>query len=168
MVLPWSVAYTLMPQIIIYFSTHLSFLKNKKHEAVGLLVHVESAKKAQVRACANNNILQGEYIMKLTEKQVVFYSAEKDGFLKSYKDKGSLVFEAVFDDRLWKALQLPIEFYEKQKNNLDKLAEAFDCEVLIVEVEYNVTKLDGSDFERTERKEVTRDDIKALLEIFAK
>lgn len=106
--------------------------------------------------------------MKLTEKQVVFYSAEKDGFLKSYKDKGSLVFEAVFDERLWKALQLPIEFYEKQKNNLDKLAEAFDCEVLIVEVEYNVTKLDGSDFERTERKEVTRDDIKALLEIFAK
>lgn len=106
--------------------------------------------------------------MKQTEKQVVFYSAKKDGFLESYKDKGSLVFEAVFDERLWKALQLPIEFYEKQKNNLDKLAEAFDCEVLIVEVEYNVTKLDGSDFERTERKEVTRDDIKALLEIFAK
>ena len=131
-------------------------------------MHVESAKKAQVRACAENNNHQGEYIMKQTEKQVVFYSAEKDGFLKSYKDKGSIVFEAVFDDRLWKALQLPIEFYEKQKNNLDKLAEAFDCEVLIVEVEYNVTKLDGSDFERTERKEVTRDDIKALLEIFAK
>lgn len=106
--------------------------------------------------------------MKLTEKQVVFYNAEKDGFLESYKDKGNIVFEAVFEDRLWKALQLPVEFYEKQKNNLDKLAEAFDCEVLIVDVEYNVTKLDGSDFERTERKEVTRDDIKALLEIFAK
>ena len=106
--------------------------------------------------------------MKLTEKQVVFYSAEKDGFLKSYKDKGSLVFEAVFDDRLWKALQLPIEFYEKQKNNLDKLAEAFDCEVLIVEVEYNVTKLDGSDFERTEREGLKEDDIKTLLEILAK
>lgn len=106
--------------------------------------------------------------MKQTETQVVFYNAEKDGFLESYKDKGNLVFEAVFNDRLWKALQLPIEFYEKQKNNLDKLAEAFDCEVLIVEVEYNVTKLDGSDFERTEREEVTRDDIKALLEIFAK
>lgn len=46
--------------------------------------------------------------MKLTEKQVVFYNAEKDGFLENYKDKGSLVFEAVFDGRLWKALQLPI------------------------------------------------------------
>lgn len=101
--------------------------------------------------------------MKLTEKLVVFYSAEKDGFLKSYKDKESLVFTAVFDDRLWGALQLPIEFYEKQKNNLDKLAEAFDCEVLIVEVEYNVTKLDGSDFERTEREGITGEDIGELL-----
>lgn len=106
--------------------------------------------------------------MKQTETQVVFYNAEKDGFLESYKDKGSLVFKAVFNDRLWQALQLPIEFYEKQKNNIDKLAEAFNCEVLIVEAEYNLTKLDGSDFERTEREGLKEDDIKALLEIFAK
>lgn len=106
--------------------------------------------------------------MKQTEKQVVFYNAKKDGFLESYKDKGSLVFKAVFNDRLWQALQLPIEFYEKQKNNIDKLAEAFGCEVLIVEAEYNVTKLDGSDFERTEREGLKEDDIKALLEILAK
>ena len=106
--------------------------------------------------------------MKQTEKQVVFYSAKKDGFLESYKDKGSLVFKAVFNDRLWQALQLPIEFYEKQKNNIDKLAEAFGCEVLIVEAEYNVTKLAGSDFERTEREGLKEDDIKALLEILAK
>lgn len=52
---------------------------------------------------------------------------------------------------------------KNKKNSLDKLAEAFHCEVLIVEVEYNVTKLDGSDFERTERKEITRDEIKELL-----
>lgn len=93
---------------------------------------------------------------------------KKDGFLESYKDRGSLVFKAVFDDRLWKALQLPIEFYEKQKNELDKLAEAFGCEALIVEAEYNVTKLDGSDFERTEREESMKDGIKALLELLAK
>ena len=104
--------------------------------------------------------------MKESNKQVVFYSAEKDGFLESYKDKETLVFTAVFDDHLWKALQLPIEFYEKQKNNLDKLAEAFGCEVLIVEAEYNVTKLDGSDFERTEREESSKDAIKALMKLF--
>lgn len=52
---------------------------------------------------------------------------------------------------------------KNKKNELDKLAEVFGCEVLNVEVEYNVTKLDGSDFERTERNEVTRDEIKAFL-----
>lgn len=101
--------------------------------------------------------------MKENNKQVVFYNAEKDGFLESYKDKGSLVFTATFTDRLRDALYLPLEPYEKQKNDLDKLAEVFGCEVLNVEVEYNVTKLDGSDFERTERKGVTEDDIGGLL-----
>ena len=102
-------------------------------------------------------------IKKKNNKKVVFYSAEKDGFLESYKDKGSLVFTATFTDRLRDALYLPLEPYEKQKNDLDKLAETFGCEVLNVEVEYNVTKLDGSDFERTERNEVTKDEIKAFL-----
>lgn len=106
--------------------------------------------------------------MKENNKQVVFYNAEKDGFLMSYKDKGNLAFTATFDDRLWKALHLPIEFYEKQKNNIDKLAEAFNCEVLNVEVEYNVTKLDGSDFERTERKESMRDSLAELMELLTK
>ena len=106
--------------------------------------------------------------MKENNKKVVFYSAEKDGFLASYKDKGSLVFTAVFTYRLEKALFLLLEPYEEQKNELDKLAEAFGCEVLIVEAEYNVTKLDGSDFERTEREEPMKDGIKALLEFLAK
>ncbi len=101
--------------------------------------------------------------MKENSKHIVFYSAEKDGFLESYKDKGSLVFTAVFTERLREALCLPLEPYKEQKNELDKLAEVFGCEVLNVEVEYNVTKLDGSDFERTEREEVTRDEIKAFL-----
>lgn len=106
--------------------------------------------------------------MKENNKQVIFYSAEKDGFLKSYKDRETLVFEATFTDRLRDALYLPVEPYEEQKNDIDKLAEAFGCEVLIVEAEYNVTKLDGSDFERTEREESMKDGIKALLEFLAK
>lgn len=103
--------------------------------------------------------------MKESNKHIVFYSAEKDGFLTSYKDKGNLAFTATFDGRLWKALQLPFEPYEKQKANVDKLAEAFDCEVLIVESEYNATKLDGSDFERTEREGSMEDRIGALLNL---
>ena len=106
--------------------------------------------------------------MKENNKHIVFYSAEKDGFLKSYKDKGNLAFTATFDERLWEALQLPFEPYEKQKTELDKLAEVMGCEVLIVEAEYNVTKLDGSDFERTEREPSFEDGFKALMELFAK
>lgn len=101
--------------------------------------------------------------MKENNKQVVFYNAEKDGFLKSYKDRETLVFEATFTDRLRDALYLPVEPYEEQKTEIDKLAEAFDCEVLIVEAEYNVTKPGGSDFERTAREEAAKDDIKAFL-----
>lgn len=101
--------------------------------------------------------------MKENNKLVVFYSAEKDAFLGDYKDRGSLAFEASFSEDLNSALSMPVEPYEEQKTELDKLAEAFGCEVLIVEVEYNVTKLDGSDFERTERNEVTKDEIEAFL-----
>jgi hypothetical protein len=101
--------------------------------------------------------------MKENNKQVVFYKAERDEFLGSYKDRGTLAFEAGFTTDLIGALSVPIESYEEQKNSLDKLADAFGCEVLNVEVEYNVTKLDGSDFERTERKEGTKDDIDELL-----
>ena len=98
--------------------------------------------------------------MKLTEKRVVFYKTEKDGFLKEYKDRGTLAFEAGLVKGLNGALSMPIESYEDQKDELGKLAEAFGCEVLIVEAEYNVTKLDGSDFER---KEVAKDDIDEFL-----
>ena len=101
--------------------------------------------------------------MKENNKLVVFYSAEKDGFLEIYKDQEILVFTATFTKRLRDALYLPVEPYEEQKTEIDKLAEAFDCEALIVEAEYNVTKPGGSDFERTAREEVAKDDIKAFL-----
>lgn len=103
--------------------------------------------------------------MKENNKQVVFYSAEKDGFLGKYKDRGSLAFEAEFREDLENALSMPLEPYEDQKDKLDKLAEAFGCEVLIMETEYNVTRLDGSDFERTEREGSLKNGIEALMEL---
>lgn len=102
--------------------------------------------------------------MKTNNKQVVFYSAKKDGFLCKYKDRGNLAFEAGFSEDLENALYMPLESYEDQKDELDKLAELFGCEVLSVEVEYNVTKLDGSDFERIEPDEFLKDAMKSLME----
>lgn len=103
--------------------------------------------------------------MKENNKLVVFYNAEKDAFIEGYKDRGTLAFEAGYATELRGALVLPFCPYEDQKDELDKLAEAFGCEVLIVEAEYNVTKLDGSDFERTEREESMEDRIGALLNL---
>lgn len=103
--------------------------------------------------------------MKENNKQVVFYNAKKDAFLGKYKDRGNLAFEADFSGDLKNALSMPLEPYEEQKTELDKLAEVFGCEVLNVEVEYNVTKLDGSDFERTEREESMKGGIETLMEL---
>lgn len=101
--------------------------------------------------------------MKENNKLIVFYNAERDGYLGNYKDRGTLAFEAGLVKGLNGALSMPIESYEDRKDELGKLAEAFGCEVLIVEAEYNVTKLDGSDFER---KEVAKDDIDEFLRRF--
>lgn len=59
--------------------------------------------------------------MKQTEKQVVFYNAEKDGFLGEYKDRGTLAFEASFSEGLKDALSMPLESYEEQKTSSTSL-----------------------------------------------
>lgn len=59
--------------------------------------------------------------MKENNKQVVFYSTEKNGFLESYKDRSTLAFEAKFSDDLDDALYVPVESYEKQKTNSTSL-----------------------------------------------
>lgn len=53
--------------------------------------------------------------MKQNNKQVVFYSTEKDGFLASYKDRSTLAFEAKFSNDLEDALYVPVDSYERQK-----------------------------------------------------
>ena len=82
-------------------------------------------------------------------------------FLKAIRTKESLVFEAVLTTVFGKHCSYRLSFTKNKKTNSTSLLKrlAAKCNV---EVEYNVTKLDGSDFERTERNEVTRDEIKAF------
>lgn len=106
--------------------------------------------------------------MKENNKLVVFYEVEEDAYLGKYKDRGTLAFQAGYTIDLTGALYVPFESYEAQKNEFDNLAKAFGCEVLIVEAEYNVTKLDGSDFERTVRAKAVNDDIEAFFDSMLK
>lgn len=59
--LSWSVTYTFLPQKYNLLFPHIPHLSFKKHEAVGRWVHVESTKKAQVRACAEKTITRRLY-----------------------------------------------------------------------------------------------------------
>lgn len=68
--------------------------------------------------------------MKVTEKQVVFYNAEKDGFLGEYKDRGTLAFAAGFSEDLKNALSMPIESYEDQKTISTSLLKRFTAKCL--------------------------------------
>ena len=70
-------------------------------------------------------------IMKENNKQVVFYSAEKNGFLGKYKDRGSLAFEAGFSEDLKNALSMPLESYEEQKPNLINLLRRLAAKCLM-------------------------------------
>lgn len=69
--------------------------------------------------------------MKENNKQVVFYSAEKDGFLGKYKDRGSLAFEAGFSENLENALSLPLEPYEEQKMSSTSLLKRLAAKCLM-------------------------------------
>lgn len=54
--------------------------------------------------------------MKENNKYIVFYSAENDRFLKSYKDKGNLAFTATFGERLGGGATATIRTIRKTKN----------------------------------------------------
>ena len=69
--------------------------------------------------------------MKENNKQVVFYNAEKDGFLESYKDRTTLAFELKFGNDLGDALYVPIESYEKQKTNSTSLLKRLAAKCLM-------------------------------------
>lgn len=68
--------------------------------------------------------------MKENNKHIVFYSAEKDGFLGKYKDRGSLAFEAGFTTELRGALFLPFDSYEEQKPSLTNLPKRLAAKCL--------------------------------------
>lgn len=65
--------------------------------------------------------------MKENSKQVVFYDAEKDGFLESYKDRTTLAFESKFSDDLGDALYVPLELYERQKDKKTSSTSLLNC-----------------------------------------
>ena len=94
---------------------------------------------------------------------IVFRSRETGKFLKSYKDRDSLAFEADYCC-LEHCLKIPRKKYEENKKTYKALAAAFDCEIVAVEAEYKLTYPNGSEVEPIKHdRPVIEDMIKYII-----
>lgn len=84
--------------------------------------------------------------MKHTDKFAVLRHKETGAFLNEYKSKeGTFAYSADFINDLRHAAKNELEAIEKQKEDFEKLANAFDCEILVVEAEYTLKTLEGNE-----------------------
>ena len=91
--------------------------------------------------------------MKHTDKFAVLRRKESGTFLNEYKSKeGTFAYSAGYTNDLRHAAKNELKAIEDQKEGFEKLANALDCEILVVEAEYTLKTLDGK-----EPKELTED-----------
>ena len=91
--------------------------------------------------------------MKQTDKFAVLRDKETGNFVNNYKSKkGTFAYSARYTDDLRHAAKNELKAIEEQKEDFEKLANALDCEILVVEAEYTLKTLDGK-----EPEELTED-----------
>lgn len=84
--------------------------------------------------------------MKKTETFVVFRNKENGEFLVEYKNNGrALAYSAKYSDELRHASKNGATVTKEQIEDFEKLAEAFDCELLEVTATYELKTLDGKE-----------------------
>lgn len=84
--------------------------------------------------------------MKKTEKFIVIRSKENGQYLMKYKSKdGALTYSAVWTDELQDAATNDIEVLNRYNDKMQKIAEVFDGELLVVNATYELETLDGNE-----------------------
>lgn len=109
--------------------------------------------------------------MKYTDKFAVLRHKETGAFINEYKSKkGTFAYSVGYIDDLRYAAKNELKAIEDQKEEFEKLANALDCEILVVEAEYTLKTLDGNEPEDlTESiEEAKKETFKNLLEILVK
>lgn len=100
--------------------------------------------------------------MKKTEKFVVIRSTETGQFLMKYKsNEGTFAYSATWAEDLQDASTGTLEAIEKQSDKMQKVAEAFGGELLVVNATYELETLDRNEpkylteeIEEAKRKEL--------------
>ncbi len=91
--------------------------------------------------------------MKHADKFAVLRNKKTGTFINNYKSKtGTFAYSVGYTDDLRRAAKNELKAIEDQKEDFEKLANALDCEILIVEAEYTLKTLDGN-----EPEELTED-----------
>lgn len=100
--------------------------------------------------------------MKKTETFVVLRDKETGRFLVEYKNNGrALAYSMKNTDKLSNASKNDLTATKEQIEEFEKLANAFDCEILVVEAEYTLKTLEGDEpedltesIEKAKRKQI--------------
>ena len=104
--------------------------------------------------------------MKHTDKFAVLRNKKSGTFLNKYKSKkGTFAYSVGYTNDLRHAAKNELKAIEDQKEDFEKLANALDCEILIVEAEYTLKMLDGNEPEELTEdiEDAKRKYIKGLL-----
>lgn len=108
--------------------------------------------------------------MKQTDKFAVLRHKETGNFLSDFESKeGTFAYSASFTSDLRYAAKNELKAIEDQKEGFEKLANAFDSEILVVEAEYTFKTLDGDEPEDLIEsiEEAKKETFKAFLEMLA-
>lgn len=84
--------------------------------------------------------------MKQTDKFAVLRNKKMGNFINKYKSKkGTFAYSAEYTDDLRHAAKNELKAIKEQKEDFEKIANALDCEILVVEAEYTLKTLDGKE-----------------------
>jgi len=84
--------------------------------------------------------------MKKTEKFIVIRSKENGHYLSEYKSNdGAFAYTATWSEELQNAATNTMRSFEKQSDKMQKLAEAFDGELLVVNATYELETINGKE-----------------------
>lgn len=84
--------------------------------------------------------------MKHTDKFAVLRHKETGAFINEYKSKkGTFAYSAEYTEELKRAAKNELKAIKSQKEDFEKLANALNCEILVVEAEYTLKTLDGKE-----------------------
>lgn len=84
--------------------------------------------------------------MKKTEKFIVIRSKENGHYLSEYKSNdGAFAYTVTWSEELQNAATNTMRSFEKQSDKMQKLAEAFDGELLVVNATYELETINGKE-----------------------